>query len=148
MAEETIKAYDVPAVRQNGDRYDREYRRTPMWDVEKGDFVLDGTHKVAEDTGRHGYMMWCLKMSLTERFKCLAYCGSIGNQLGVEMEVATYDDDHAMVESMIKRTITEALMVNPRTIDVGGFEFEWEGDTISGSCTVHAHDMDDFTLKF
>ena len=68
--------------------------------------------------------------------------------LGVEMENAMFDDDHKTVESMMKRTITEAFMVNPRTLSVSDFEFEWDGDTVYGKCIVHAYDMDDFTLRF
>ena len=118
------------------------------FDVKKGDFVMDAAHRIVESDGRNGYQIWCLKMSQTERFRCLAYRGCIGDMLGVEMENATFDDDHKTVESMMKRTITEAFMVNPRTLSVSDFEFEWDGDTVYGKCIVHAYDMDDFTLKF
>ncbi len=148
MAEQLFPTYDVPSVSEQGDRYDREYKRSPQWDIDKGDFVLDGTHRMVESDGRTGYQVWCLKMSQTERFQCLSYRGCIGDQLGVEMENATFYDDHKTVESMMRRTITEALMVNPRTISVSDFEFEWDGDTINGKCTIKAYDMDDFTLKF
>ncbi len=109
---------------------------------------MDAAHRIVESDGRNGYQIWCLKMSQTERFRCLSYRGCIGDMLGVEMENATFDDDHKTVESMMKRTITEAFMVNPRTLSVSDFEFEWDGDTVYGKCIVHAYDMDDFTLRF
>lgn len=116
--------------------------------MEKGDFILDAAHRIVESDGMAGYRVWCLKISQTERFKCLAYRGNIGDMLGVEMETATFDDDHKTVESMMRRTITEALMVNPRTNSVSDFEFEWDGDTVYGKCVIAAHDADSFTLKF
>ena len=64
------------------------------------------------------------------------------------MESALADDDHDTVESMMKRTITEALMANPRTIAVTGFSFAWNGDTVRGTCIVRAQEMDDFTVRF
>lgn len=148
MAEQLFPSIDVPAISNSGDTYDREYKRSPAWDPDTGDFVLDGSHKMIEASGAESFQVWCLKMSSTERFKCLAYCGPIGDQIGVEMDNAVYDDDHATVESMMRRTITEALMVNPRTIAVEDFSFFWEGDTVNGSCIVKAYQMDDFTLKF
>lgn len=148
MADQLFPTYDIPTVSEQNSRYDREYKKSPMWDFEKGDFVMDAAHRIVESDGRTGYKIWCLKMSQTERFTCLAYRGSIGDMLGVEMENATFDDDHKTVESMMRRTITEALMVNPRTISVSNFEFEWDSDTICGKCVIHAYDMDDFTLKF
>ncbi len=36
--------------------------------------------------------------------------------------------DKEAVESALERTITEALMVNPRTEYVRGFEFIWDSD--------------------
>lgn len=148
MVNQLFPTYDIPSVNEQRDRYYRDYKRTPEWDVKKGDFVMDAAHRIVESDGRNGYQIWCLKMSQTERFRCLAYRGCIGDMLGVEMENATFDDDHKTVESMMKRTITEAFMVNPRTLSVSDFEFEWDGDTVYGKCIVHAYDMDDFTLKF
>lgn len=148
MADQLFPTYDVPAVSEPDGRYDREYKRSPAWDIEKGDFVLDSAHRIVESDGREGYKVWCLKMSQTERFKCLAYRGSIGDMLGVEMESATFDDDHGTVESMMRRTVMEALMANPRTVSVSDFSFEWDGDTIYGQCIVRAYEMNDFTLRF
>ena len=39
-------------------------------------------------------------------------------------------------ESMVQRTITEALMVNPRTEDVRDFAFSWDGDSMHCTFTV------------
>ncbi len=148
MAEALITTLEVPAVSKTGDIYDRDYKPSMMWDIEAGDFIRDGANKIVEEDGRKAYMAWCVKMSCTERFECLAYRGSIGDMLGAEMETATYDDDHATVESMMARTIRETLMVNPRTISVDNFAFSWDGDTVTGQCRIKAYNMDPFTMRF
>lgn len=53
-------------------------------------------------------MIWCFKAAQTERYQCLAYPRSIGT----EME-SIKDNDHDVAQSMVERTITEALKVNP-----------------------------------
>lgn len=52
-------------------------------------------------------MIWCFKAAQTERYQCLAYPRSIGT----EME-SVKDDDREVAQSMVERTITEALKVN------------------------------------
>lgn len=149
MAEITVRTYNVPSVTENSDRYDTEYRRSPKWNPDTGDFERDARYSVQEADGHDGYKTWCSKMTMTERFECLGYRGVIGDQLGVELEKAMkYSNDHATVESMMRRTITEAIMTNPRTISVGDFEFEWSEDSLKGSCRIQAREMDDFTLEF
>ncbi len=58
------------------------------------------------------------------------------------MERALDNDDVETVESMVQRTITEALMVNPRTEDVLDFEFSWEGDSMHCKFKVKGVDCD------
>ena len=70
-------------------------------------------------TGKTAYIQWCRKMVETERFSCLAY----GTDIGVEMNDALGRAEHSAVESAVERTITEALMINPKTEYVREFEF-------------------------
>ena len=145
----TVENYDIPAVQMDGDRYDKEYKRSPLWDPEKGDFKRSWSGEVLESDGETGLKAWCAKIVATERFKFLAYTGIVGDQLGTELETAMkFSFDHATTESMIKRTVTEALKVNPRILSVGDFEFNWGVDSLNGSCLVTARAMDDFTLTF
>ena len=143
MDEQLIPSTGGSSVSTEG-KYDREYRRSLRWDPVKGDFDLDGTGAITYADGYEGYRQWCLKISQTERFGCLAY----PDEIGVEMDQAIALDDHAAVESMVRRTVTEALLTNPRTVAVTDFSFEWDGETVYGSCVVHAREMDDFTLRF
>lgn len=124
MPQPIFPVVQVPEFTPEKAGYDTEYRRSAKWDPASGDFVRDGANRVAGCDGREAYSIWCFKVAQTERYRCLAYPDSIG----VEMERAMDNDDEKTVESIVQRTITEALMVNPRTEDVLDFEFSWDGD--------------------
>ena len=119
MANAIFPVIDVPSFPKENARYDTKYRRTVKWDVEKGDFAQDGAN----------LMIWCYKIAMTERYACLAY----PNEIGVELEAALKEDKHEIAESMIERTITDALKVNPRTESVSNFIFAWNADEMN--CT-------------
>ena len=89
-------------------------------------------------------MIWCYKMVQTERDSHLAYLEDVsGADLGVEMEAVAQESDHKTVESMIERTMTEALELNPRTEAVGNFKFSWDGDAVHCQFEVLGIGMDD-----
>lgn len=126
MADELFPVVEVPEFSAENEEYDTEYRRSVRWDPAAGDFVRDGANRMVECDGKEAYAVWCFKIAQTERYQCLAYPDSIGT----EMERALDNDDEKTVESMVQRTITEALMVNPRTEDVWDFNFSWDGDSM------------------
>ncbi|MCI8962964.1 MAG: DUF2634 domain-containing protein [Eubacterium sp.] len=133
MADELFPIFDVPEMdaEEEEEEYDVEYKRSIRWNPELGDFVRDSSNRLAESDGYEAYVIWCYKMLQTERDSHLAYIEKFsGSDLGVEMEAVSQEDDHETVESMIERTITEALEVNPRTEYVGSFIFSWEGDDL------------------
>lgn len=119
-----LPAAGVPGMVPESARYDTKYKRSAAWDAVSGDFVRDGAGRVAECSGREAFAIWCFKTAQTERYRCAAYPDSIGT----EMERAMASDDAKTVESMVQRTITDALMVNPRTEYVRDFSFSWDGD--------------------
>lgn len=121
-----IEVVEVPDFIRENPRYDTRYKRTAKWDPSIRDFARDGANRMLECTGEQGYMIWCYKIAQTERYACLGYDGDIG----VEMEQTKGDDRESIVESMIERTITDALKVNPRTESVGEFEFNWNADEV------------------
>lgn len=129
---------DVPDFLEENQEYDMQYKRTMKWDVEKGDFMRDSANKVQECSGEEGFMIWCYKTAMTERYSCLAY----PDEIGVEMEEALDDDDTDIIESQVERTITEALEVNPKTEWVGDFEFTWDGDTMHCTFQVKGVEWD------
>jgi len=134
-----ITTVDVPEFIDDSQEYDTEYKPTMKWDPAIGDFVRDGANKVQECRGEEGFMVWCMKTAMTERYACSAY----PDEIGVEMESAMSDDEADVVESQVERTITEALEVNPRTERVYGFEFSWNGDEMHVSFKVKGVEWDD-----
>ena len=60
---------------------------------------------MVECSGEEGFMIWCFKIAQTERYSCLAYT----NDIGTELEEALAADNQKVVESMVERTLTEAL---------------------------------------
>ena len=139
MSQSLFPVVQVPEFSPENTGYDAEYRRSVKWDPAVGDFVRDGANRMVECDGREAFAIWCFKIAQTERYHCLAYPDSIG----VEMERAMDNDEEDTVESMVQRTITEALMVNPRTEDVLDFEFSWNGDNMHCRFKVKGVDWDE-----
>lgn len=138
MPESLFPVFEVPKTTEE-EPYDSRYKKSVKWDVKKGDFVRDGAGRLVECDGREAYMIWCFKAVQTERYACLAYPSA----LGVEMEAALEDDDEKTVESMVQRTITDALMVNPRTEYVQDFSFSWDGNAMHCTFQVKGVDWDE-----
>ncbi len=126
MAGELFPVFEVPEILEESSEYDCQYKKSVKWDVEKGDFTLDSAGRMVECDGKEAFMIWCFKTAQTERYASLAY----PDEIGVEMEAALEEDDEKTVESMMQRTLTDALMVNPRTESVQDFEFFWNADEV------------------
>lgn len=109
-----------------------EYPESYLYDFEKGEFVVDGAGRVVMADGYTAWRQWCVKAVLTERFACLAYSWNYG----VETEQALKKPSRAAVEAEMERTITEALLVDPRTEMVRDFSFDWSGDQLWVSFTA------------
>lgn len=147
MADELFPLFDVPEVDEEDEEYDTEYKRSIRWDPELGDFSRDSSNRLVECDGYEAYMIWCYKAIQTERDSHLAYIEDVsGLDLGVEMEEISQEDDKETAESMIERTMTEALEVNPRTESVGNFVFSWDGDDVHCQFEVKGIDWDE-TIK-
>ena len=134
---------EVPKLMEKSEQYDEKYKPSVAWDLEKGDFIRNGSNRLVECNGREAYRVWCVKNVHTERYTCMAYTESIGT----EMESALKEKSNGAVESAVERTITEALLVNPRTEYVRGFNFVWNGDELYCSFTVKGIDWVEFPLS-
>lgn len=139
MAKSLFPVFEVPEFIEDISRYDTQYKRSVKWSPAKGDFVRDGAYRMVECDGKEAYAIWCYKIAQTERYCCMAYPDSIGT----EMEKATSDGDAQIVKSMVQRTITEALMVNPRTEWVRNFVFDWNGDSMTCTFEVKGIEWDE-----
>jgi hypothetical protein len=110
------------------------YKPGPLFDFEKGDFVVDSRGRIVIGDGYQMWVQWCEKIMRTERMAHMAYSRSIG----VEADEAFREPDRESVESAFERTITEALLADPsgRTRSVREFEFDWQPDALAISCVV------------
>lgn len=144
MSEKSLfPVFEVPDIVNDVDQIEEKYYASVLWDIEKGDFVLDGANRMVKCDGLTAYMQWCYKMVSTERYVHLAY----PDYIGVEMETALSQPTNEAVESMVERTISEALLVNSRTDYVREFSFSWMGDQLYCEFTVKGKNWDEFKLS-
>lgn len=134
---------DIPLLTIPQPDSDIRYKKSAMWDLKKEDFVRDPNGKILTDTGRNAYMVWCIKVSTTERYTCEAY----PDEIGAELEEAKRQGTHEATESMLERTIRETIMVNPRTEYVRDFSFRWDGDNLHVKFKVKGKNLQEFTVE-
>lgn len=119
--------FEMPEiVEQSQTRPEPEYPESYLFDFEKGEFVTDVAGRTVIADGHTAWKQWCIKTVLTERFAYLIYSWNYG----VETEDALKRPSREEVEMEVERTITEALLVDPRTKMVREFSFEWSGDQL------------------
>lgn len=135
--------FDVPEIDTPTQSDNRQYKPSVFFDYEKGDFRLDGAHRITVSTGKEAYMQWCRKIVMTERDAFLAY----STDIGIEGEAALAEGDRAAVESEYEKTITEALMVNTHTEYVRGFEFTWRADEVWITFIVKGKEWEETTIS-
>ena len=144
MAEKNLfPVFDVPEISAPTQSETRTYKPILFFDYDKGDFRLDGAHKMTASTGKEAYMQWCRKVVMTERDAFLSY----STDIGAEKEAALAEGDHAAVESALEKTITEALMVNTHTEYVRGFEFSWRADALYLAFTIKGKEWEEETIS-
>lgn len=142
MDESLYPVFDVPAIVDEGKQYKTAYMPSVAWDFNTGDFVRNGANQMAECEGSEAFKTWCMKMVCTERYTCLAY----SDDIGVEIDAALKEKVDGAVESAVKRTITEALMVNPRTEYVRDFSFQRVRDKLRCSFVVKGREIEAFPI--
>ena len=134
MANNLFPVYDVPATLAENSPVKQRYQPVPQWDMEEGEFVMDGAKRLAYGSGYDAWVLWCIKTMLTQRWAH----GGYSSNAGIEAEQAFRLPDRPAQESAFRRTITEALMADPmgRTAQVGEFQFAWGVDALNITCTV------------
>lgn len=115
--------FEVPdfVAKKNEENRKQQYKPSVYFDYATGDFRLDGAGRMAGASGREAYMQWCIKTVMTERDAFLAY----STKYGAELETSLAQSDRASVEASLERTITEAIMANPKTEYCRDFTFTW-----------------------
>lgn len=120
--------------------------KTPFFDFQSGQTKITARGRPVEAVDHEAYKQWVTKCVLTERYEYLAYSPDFGTEIKAIMR-ANYP--RSITESEIRRTITEALSVDPRTVSVGGFAFEWQGDSVRVTCEVESvYGRDEFAFTF
>ncbi len=145
MAKNLFPVFDVPSTLAEEPEITERYLPAPMWNVETGDFVMDGAGKLLYGSGYDAWVLWCTKSILTQRWAHCAYSPNAG----IEADEAFKEPGHKAVESTFERTITEALLSDPmgRTAQVRDFVFSWEGDNLWLECTVVGRDGNTASIK-
>lgn len=124
MAEKQLyPVFEVPdfVAKKNEENRKQQYKPSVYFDYATGDFRLDGAGRMAGASGREAYMQWCIKAVMTERDAFLTY----STKYGAELETSLAQSDRASVEASLERTITEAIMANPKTEYCRDFTFTW-----------------------
>lgn len=110
-----------------------QFPRTWQFDHGAGDFEPDPAGRIAVCRDVDAYRQWALNTLLTPRYRHPTY----GRQVGTEVEEMLRQNlPQSILESELARTITEALMVDPRTARVGDFVFRRQGNALEVSCTI------------
>lgn len=121
-----------------------QFPRSWRFDFDKGDFQLTPTGVIAPASELQAYIQWCMKALLTPRYRHLIYSRGYGQEFE---DLIRRNLTRAGNESEIRRMVTEALMVDPRTASVGNFVFRWEDDVVYFSCEVTTVRGDTATLE-
>lgn len=141
---ELYPAFEVPSIKDTIKKDNRQMTSL-YFDFEKGDFVLSNTGDIKTATSYDSWVQWCLKTIYTQRWAFMAY----GSQTGVELEEAFAQNNRALCESYIQKTVTEALLADPysRTVRVYDFKFKWGVDSVDLELTVSGIWDDDAVLN-
>lgn len=126
MAEQLYPSFDAPDLMV--DEEVEELRDIVGYKFDYSDerLVVTGTGRAVKGNSLDAYRFWAIKCCLTERYQYAAY----STDFGIEFQsIIAAGYPRGIAESEIKRSITEALMVDERTVTVTSFTFNWEGDS-------------------
>lgn len=136
--QQLFPVFNMPETLIEQVRTQQRYLPAPLFNLETGEFVLNGKRQPIYGSGHDAWVLWCTKIILTQRWAHLAY----GDDVGVEFEQAFAQPDRLAQESAVERTITEALLADPagRTKQVNNICFRWSADKLEITCQVQGHD--------
>jgi len=128
--------FNVPSEMAEDQVPTQIYNPAPLWDYERGDFILNGMRQPLYGTGYDAWILWCIKIIMTQRWAHLGY----SSNAGIEAVQAFAEIDRRAAESALERTISEALLADPmgRTTQVRNFRFLWKdgGEGLLIECDV------------
>lgn len=115
------------------------FKASPFFDIDTGDFVLDGSGNIITSNELEAYIQWCTAVIATDRGKHDAYT----NDIGIDYDEIFSAIDKEEAEMILESEISEALECDPygRTEFVQKVECEWVGpDEINISVEIVALD--------
>lgn len=126
--------FEMPSTLAEETAVEEKYRPSLAFDVETGEFLVDGGGRMQYGTGYAAWVLWCSKTIQTQRWAHLGYRSNIGTELSQAFALS----DRKAQESFLERTVTEALLADPkgRTVRVYDFDFVWGTDSLSLACTI------------
>jgi hypothetical protein len=124
--------FDVPGLNTGDEQNSVQYPPGWLFDFQKGDFVTDGAGRMVMADGLTTWAQWCIKAVMTQRFAHLIYSTDYGCEHGQVRK----QPSRAAALSEVERTISETLLVDPRTQSVKDFNFSWKGDELVTAFTV------------
>jgi hypothetical protein len=138
MPNNLFPVFDVPSTLAENITVIKKYRPAPLFNIESGDFVLNGAKQSIYGSGYDAWVLWCTKTILTQRWAHYGY----SSNAGIEADEAFKEPDRKAIESAFTRTITEALLADPygRTTSVRNFVFRWLADSLYITCSVTGDD--------
>lgn len=142
-ADSLYPVFQIPTVSAKSASAERIFKPSPKFDFKTGDFVRDGANRIVYADGRDAYMMWCNKVLRTQKNACLSYLG-----IGIEGEEALEENTRAAVQTVLERTITEALLKSPCTERVYDFNYRWYSDNLEVSFSVKPKAWAAFDVAF
>jgi hypothetical protein len=110
--------------------YSTDFKPDWLFDYSKMEFVSDVKRGVELSDGWFGWRNWCIKQLYIIRYSKLAY----DSLIGIEELYKTGTREEQKLALI--RTVTDALMVNPKTKMVSSFNFTDSGDECSVTFTV------------
>lgn len=118
--------FDAPDLMMDEVEEELEDVRSYKYNINEAKTLVTGSGKTLPDTPEEAYRFWVVKCVVTERYKYKAY----DSDFGVEYEwIMRQGYSRSIAESEIRRTVTEALFVDDRTVGVSDFKFKWSGDS-------------------
>lgn len=109
------------------------FGRSWRFDFEAGEFVMTPTRKLVAADEKDAWVVWCEKTIRTPRYRHLIYSRGYGSELE---ELIGRGHGRPLLESEIRRMVSEALLADARTESVDQFQFEWEGEACRFSCSI------------
>ncbi len=120
-------SFEPPSMFEEEEGTQAEDVVAPKFNEEKERIEVNGVGQAVIGDEKDAYRFWAIKCCLTERYQYAAYSDDFGVEFGTIIR-ANYP--RSIAESEIERTIAEALSVDPRTVAVDNFSFEWKGDSV------------------